>query len=226
MNFAQSILNFYSRLPQEFDLPEGIKIIYPYNEDTVIHCMKQFYQKYYTDRRKRYFLCGINPGRFGAGITGIPFTDPYHLEYECGLENAFEKKKELSSILMYDLMKRFGGVRIFYNNFYVSSISPLGFVKNQKNYNYYDSDELYNGLKEFIVKKMEEQLTFPLYRDKIYSLGKGKNYKILKKLNDQYRWFEEVIALPHPRWVMQYQRKHYDQHLDNMVSTLSSNLSY
>jgi len=226
MTFAQSILKFYSKLPQELDLPSDVKSIYPYNDAVVIHCMKQFYEKYYTDNRMRYFICGINPGRFGAGVTGIPFTDPYHLEFACGLTNGFEKKKELSSILMYDLMKLLGGVESFFSNFYISSISPIGFVKDQKNYNYYDSEELYVCLKKFIVEKMEEQLTFPLYREKIFSLGKGKNFKILQSLNEEFGWFGKVIALPHPRWIMQYQKKNYDLILSDMVSTLTEDVSF
>jgi hypothetical protein len=39
-----------------------------------------FYQKYYADNKKRSLIIGINPGRFGAGVTGIPFTDPIRLK--------------------------------------------------------------------------------------------------------------------------------------------------
>ena len=56
-----------------------------------------FYQKYYTDSQPRNFMFGINPGRFGAGITGVPFTDPVRLETECGIQNDFPKKQELSA---------------------------------------------------------------------------------------------------------------------------------
>ncbi|MBK7873113.1 MAG: DUF4918 family protein [Saprospiraceae bacterium] len=28
-----------------------------------------------------------------------------------------------------------------------------------------------------------------------------------QKINEQYRFFEEIQVLPHPRWVMQYRRK-------------------
>ncbi len=41
----------------------------------------------------RYLILGINPGRFGGGITGIPFTDPIRLQNICGIENDFQKNK-------------------------------------------------------------------------------------------------------------------------------------
>jgi len=34
----------------------------------------KFYKKYYNDNNPRFLILGINPGRFGAGVTGIPFT--------------------------------------------------------------------------------------------------------------------------------------------------------
>lgn len=39
-------------------------------------------------------ILGINPGRFGAGTTGIAFIDPIRLENECGINNSFPKKVE------------------------------------------------------------------------------------------------------------------------------------
>ena len=50
---------------------------------------------------QRHLLLGINPGRFGGGVTGIPFTDPIRLQNVCGIENNFEKKQELSSVFIY-----------------------------------------------------------------------------------------------------------------------------
>jgi len=33
----------------------------------------EFYHKYYNDYNSRLLILGINPGRFGGGLTGIPF---------------------------------------------------------------------------------------------------------------------------------------------------------
>ena len=79
-----------------------------------------FYEKYYNDNNERYAFFGINPGRFGGGVTGIPFTDPIRLEKICGIPNDFEKKQELSSVFIYDMIDAFGGAAKFYKRFYIS----------------------------------------------------------------------------------------------------------
>ena len=56
---------------------------------------------------------------------------------------------------------------------------------------------------------------------KAYMLGKGKNFKYFKKLNDRFQWYEEVIALPHPRWVMQYRYKMRYELMDEMYIKLN-----
>ena len=88
-----------------------------------------FYTKYYSDNNKRILLLGINPGRFGGGVTGIPFTDPVRLEKVCGIKNDFQKKQELSSVFIYEMIEAYGGAEKFYKQFYISAVSPLGFVK-------------------------------------------------------------------------------------------------
>ena len=37
--------------------------------------VKRFYEKYYANGYPKTVLCGINPGKNGAGKTGIPFLD-------------------------------------------------------------------------------------------------------------------------------------------------------
>ncbi len=43
-------------------------------------------KKYYHDFNQRKFMIGINPGRHGAGVTGVPFTDTKRLESVCGIK--------------------------------------------------------------------------------------------------------------------------------------------
>ncbi len=64
----------------KINCPRGVEVLNPYLDDEVMKLCKIFYDKYYNDDRGRVFIVGINPGRFGAGITGIPFTDPVVLE--------------------------------------------------------------------------------------------------------------------------------------------------
>lgn len=185
----------------------------------------RFYHRYFSDQNKRVVLLGINPGRFGAGVTGIPFTDPIRMDAECGLENTFDKKQELSSIFVYDFIRAMGGVQYFYQHFYITSICPLGFVKNGKNYNYYDSPALIEAIMPMILDNLASQISFGLRTDVAFSMGQGKNFDFLKKLNAQYHFFEELIPLPHPRWVMQYRLKKKEDFITEYVTKLQAALS-
>jgi hypothetical protein len=51
-------------------------------------------------------------------------------------------------------------------------------------------------------------------------LGSGKNYQYLKKHNKEQAWFEEVIPLEHPRFIMQYRRKQLDAYLEKFLSVV------
>ncbi len=187
----------------------------------VMDICNQFYGKYYNDSKGRIFIVGINPGRLGAGITGIPFTDPVTLENECGINNEFEKKRELSSEFIYKLIGIMGGPLQFYKHFYIGSVSPLGFVKNNKNFNYYDSPELMKALKPQIISNLVKQIGFGINSRKCYCLGQGKNYEYLNMLNAEVKLFDTIIPLPHPRWVMQYRRKQLDSIMLDIVKKLT-----
>ncbi len=220
MTFADRVIAFYGGLHIEDKLPSGVNVINPYGDDSVINVCKQFYNKYYNDSDGRTLILGINPGRFGAGITGIPFTDPVVLENECGINNDFVKRAEISSEFIYKLINATGSVSGFYRRFYIGSVSPLGFVKDGKNYNYYDSKELMNVLKPTIVSNLIKQIGLGINSRKCYCLGQGKNYEYLKFLNIELELFDEIIPLPHPRWVMQYRRKQLDSIISDVVGKL------
>ena len=220
MNFDERVIRFYNTLQIDDALPRGIDVLNPYANDAVLDVCQQFYNKYYNDTRGRVIILGINPGRFGAGITGIPFTDPVVLENECGIKNSFAKRSEISSEFIYKLIGRMGGPKHFYRHFYIGSVSPLGFVKNGKNYNYYDSKELMKTLKPFIISNLVKQIGLGINSRKCYCLGQGKNYDYLKLLNLELKLFDEIIPLPHPRWVMQYRRKYIDEILSKVITML------
>lgn len=212
MLLSEKILSYHFQLKPSGHLPSGIEWLLPYENKETRRCMTLFYDRYYNDERKRIFILGINPGRFGAGITGIPFTDPIRLE-SLGIENSFRKLQELSSVFIYDMIKDQGGPKIFYSTYYIASLSPLGFVKDGKNYNYYDERALTEAVRPFIIRNLETQIKFGADLSKVYCLGQGKNYEFLKQLNQEHKWWKEVIPLPHPRWIMQYKLKKKDVYL-------------
>jgi hypothetical protein len=213
MDWSDHILAYHFNLSTELKLPKGIEWLYPYNAHETRRCMEAFYRKYYADENPRTMLLGINPGRFGGGTTGIPFTDPIRLETFCGIPNAFAKKQELSSVFIYDMIKAYGGTDAFYQSYYISALSPLGFVRDGKNYNYYDDAQLMEMLQEFILTHLRIQIGFGCRTDKVFCLGQGKNFAYLTALNDRQKMFEQVIALPHPRWIMQYRLKRKEEFL-------------
>ncbi len=219
--FADKILSFITQLNFPPILPVDVEVMNPFaNEVTINACIK-FYKKFYSDNNNRHMIIGINPGRFGGGVTGIPFTDPLRLEKDCGIKNEWQKKQELSSVYIYEMINAFGGANMFYNNFYITAVSPLGFTRQNKNLNYYDDKNLQNDIKPFVIKCMEQQFQFGINRDVAFCLGDGKNYKYLSELNKQTKFFDAIIPLSHPRFIMQYKLKKKDEYIADYLNKLS-----
>ena len=192
----------------------------PYTQSHVREICSQFFDNYFSDNNKRILILGINPGRFGAGVTGITFTDPVRLESECGIQNNFRKRPEVSSVFIYDMIRSYGGPKEFYSKFILSAISPLGFTKAQKNINYYDTTELALTLNDFIIRTLKQQISIAGFSEKVVCLGEGKNYKYLDRLNNENHLFNEIITLPHPRWIMQYNYKERENFIKEYVISL------
>ena len=217
--FAEQVLKFHlETLQPDWSLPAGVELIYPFGREDTRHCMRAFYEKYFADERDRIFVVGINPGRFGAGVTGVCFTGPKVLRERCDIEHAVTGRAELSSDYVYRWIEQLGGPAAFYRDFYITSVCPLGFVREGKNFNYYDSKALERAVRPHIIENFETQLAFGCRREVLLVLGEGKNYKFMKALNEERGWFGEVIPLAHPRYVMQYKRKQLDDYLADYVA--------
>jgi hypothetical protein len=219
---SQRINHFNQRLSISARLPKGIEILNPFKDPVTSYLSQQFYKKYYNDNKTRTIIVGINPGRFGSGLTGVPFTDPINLEKYCSIDNKLPKKQELSSQFIYEMIRAFGGCDRFYQKFYFSSISPLGFVKDEKNLNYYDVKGLSDKLMDFILSSLNEQLNWGMNREIAYCLGEGKNFEFFEKLNSKHKFFNKIIPLSHPRFIMQYKRKRLQAYLDDYLLKLSA----
>ena len=219
---ADHILHFLFNLQLPFKLPKDVEVLDAHKREDVKAACTSFYNKYYNDNNKRHLLIGINPGRFGGGVTGIPFTDPIRLEKVCEIKNDFEKKQELSSVFIYDMIEAFGGASTFYNRFYITAMSPLGFIKNGKNLNYYDDKVLLENIQPFIIDCMQQQIAFGLNTDVCFCIGEGENLKYLRKLNNEHQWFERIDTLPHPRFIMQYRLKRKQEFIQKYITTLTA----
>lgn len=228
MTFAEKIIDFNSNLDYRGALPDGIRIMNPFRDNPeVLTVIKKFYCKFYSDNLERHLILGINPGRFGAGVTGIPFTDTKRMIEKCEIKIDGLETHETSSVFVYDVIEAFGGAEKFYSHFYINSVCPLGFTsigKNGKevNYNYYDSKALTDAVYDFMVQNIQKQIEFPIKRDVCFCLGSGKNSDFLNKLNAEHHFFERVIPLDHPRFVMQYKSKQKQVYINKYIELLKA----
>ncbi|MCU0347962.1 MAG: DUF4918 family protein [Saprospiraceae bacterium] len=211
------------RLAQHFDelhhhlppVPDGVEWLLPLaNLSETQRVFHAFLEKYYADSLPRTLIVGINPGRFGAGVTNVAFTDPVRLAADCGIENSFDKKEELSAQFIYRVVHAYGGVAAFYARFFINSVVPFGFVKNGINYNYYDEKPLQAAMLPLIGHHLRSLIDLGMNPQVCYCLGEGQNYKFLAKFNEQERLFGKVVPLPHPRFIMQYRRKRLEEFVE------------
>jgi len=227
MTFADKINTFNQNLDFTGTLPKGVSIMNPFKDNPRVFAItKEFYKKYYGDNRSRHLILGINPGRFGAGVTGVPFTDTKRMIEKCGIKIDGIETHETSSVFVYDVIEAYGGVEKFYSDFYINSVCPLGFTaigKNGKdvNYNYYDSKQLTAAVYDFIIQNIRKHLEFPIKRDTCFCLGSGKNFEFLSELNAEHKFFARIVPLDHPRFVMQYKSKQKQLYIGKYLELLS-----
>lgn len=221
--FAGRVIDFNRSVDFRGTLPGGIRIMNPFREnDQILPVSSTFYRKYYNDNLRRHLILGINPGRFGAGVTGIPFTDTKRLNNECGIPYSGKITHEPSSVFVYEVIEAYGGVETFYRDFYINSVVPLGFTitdesGKEKNYNYYDSSELTEAIYEFSIENIRKQIDLGIETDVCFCFGTGKNEKFLRAVNQKFGFFREVIALEHPRFVMQYKSREKPEYIDKYL---------
>ena len=219
---ANKIISFYKEIKPPTGMPAGIDVLFPQQNKDVMNVVKAFFKKFYNDTNTRHLIFGINPGRFGAGTTGINFTAPKQLKDYCEIDHPFKTQTELSAEFIYDSINAFGGVNNFYRKFFITSISPLGFTKNGVNLNYYDDKELQEILMPFIIENIQQQIGFGFKTDYCICIGGDKNLKFFSKLNDEYRFFKKIIPLPHPRFIMQYRRRQKEKYIAEYLAAFEA----
>lgn len=211
--FGKLVYDFYTSLAPTA-LPRGFSWLEPQRSPEVQQLMAAFYSRYFSDKQPRTLALGINPGRHGAGITGINFTAPLQLTQPCGIHHNLGDGNELSAIFIYEVIESFGGPAAFYSQFFIGSVCPLGLVYAGKNINYYDDARVQQRLMPFIISCINAQYQWPVNRHTCICIGGEKNYRFLSSLNEKQEWFREIIPLPHPRFIMQYRRREKQSFLD------------
>ena len=206
------IIRFYRELHVGIPLPAGVEVLNPHHDPAVQKITTEFFTRFYNDNKPRKLIMGINPGRHGAGITGINFTAPRQLKENCGIEHSFGNSSELSAEFIYQVIEAYGGAAKFYNDYFISAMSPLGYTKNGKNLNYYDDRSLELLLTPFIEDCLDRQFKMGFDTSRCICIGMDKNLRFLSSLNEKRQkmglsCFESIAAVPHPRFILQYRRK-------------------
>lgn len=218
--FADRAIPYYHSLAAPTHLPPGVGVLNPYTDPVVRQLVSSFYTTFFNDSRPRVFMLGINPGRFGAGVTGISFTTPQNLRRYCGIDSPFTDTPELSSRFIYQVVEALGGAKAFYSHFFLTSLFPLALTKGGKNYNFYDDRQTTETLWPAITETVQTQLTFGSQRAIAVCLGR-KNEGYLRRLNEQQGFFNEIVTLDHPRYILQYKSKDLSRYLDQYIRTLA-----
>lgn len=218
-NWSDTLIRYYTEL-QPPPLPPGIGYMHPYRQPQVIQIVHTYFKRYYNDDRPRTLLFGINPGRFGAGVTGISFTDPVILREKLGIEHDLEPRAELSAAFIHEMIDAFGGIDLFTRHFFISSLYPLGFLEQGRNINYYDIPDWKRFLHEAIATELRTHAGWNINREVAVCIGKGQNQKVLETFNKELKLFRRIETLPHPRWVMQYRTRSKQEFIREYVSTL------
>lgn len=224
--FASRAINYNKHLRYCGELPNGFQVLNPYLESLeTMDVMQQFYEKYYNDSATRKFIIGINPGRHGGGVTGVPFTDTKRLKSICGIEMKSAQTHELSSVFFYDLIAQYGGAESFYKDIYINSLFPLAIIRQTKddkwvNANYYDDPVLFKMLKDFMIHSLKKIIDLGLDTSEVFVLGK-KNAIFFQKLNNEAKLFEKFQILEHPRYIQQYKHSEKNWYIDKYMNALN-----
>lgn len=220
--FARRAINFNRNLNYTGELPDDFQVINPFidNPETM-RVMEDFYSKYYNDNNERKFIIGINPGRHGAGTTGVPFTDTKRLSSVCGINMNSAYTHEVSSVFIYDMIEQYGGTERFYNDFFINSPFPLAIIRrNEKNKwvnaNYYDDQSLFNMTKSYMLATLKQEIKLGLNSNEVYVLGK-KNADYIKKIVREEQLFTKITTLEHPRYIQQYKSKEKQLYIDKYL---------
>lgn len=211
-------------------LPKGVGVLDPFNgphADEVRRIVTAFHRKYYSDNKPRTLMLGINPGRLGAGSTGLSFTDTKRCESDLGIPVNGLRTHEPSSDFFYRMIRATGGPEAFYSQVYVHAVCPLGFVKEQGNgtainLNYYDDKVLEQAVTPFVEQWLRALVQCGMRTDTVLCIGTGKNAAYFNKLNERLGLFERCIALEHPRYVMQYKARSLDLYIDKYLQALEA----
>lgn len=167
---------------------DGIKVLTGFVDN--LGTVQDFYTTYYSSAAwPRIVLCGINPGRLGAGKTGVPFLDFKSLSQL--LDAVTDQDEEKSAQFIWKLIETFPSPKKFFESVYLTNISWFGFTQSGKNLNYYKLPGNLQGVfvKSFVreMEILKPKVIIPLSKDVAKTLrAMNLDYTIGKSLNHPY----------------------------------------
>jgi len=158
----------------------------------------EFHKKYVQPNTPKIVICGINPGRYGAGKTGIPFIDFKSLSKIFPDIANYESEK--SAKFFFEIIEDFG-INKFYKSFHVTNISWYGFQHKENNIignniNYYD---LPFEIQNFLFDKFIEEMNF-IKPDTIIPLGTKVYWELLRLKAENKLKAKIDTPLQHPTY--------------------------
>lgn len=220
--FAGFVEQFLTSITIPGNLPNGIEVLQPYHDPEVRRVLNEMCSRHYASASTRIGVWGINPGRFGAGITGLAFTDPWAVQHDLGIPTSLSGRREMSAEFISMVIAAYGGADVFYNDVYMSALSPLGFIRNGININFYDDPALQKMMTPHIIRWMTEVFAHGVQRNVTILLGSGKLRTYMERSVREAVGVSEVIYLDHPRYIMQYRRRDIDRYVELYVETIRS----
>ncbi|MCE5361045.1 uracil-DNA glycosylase family protein [Candidatus Igneacidithiobacillus taiwanensis] len=158
--------------------------------------LEAFWQHYVPDPLPQTVILGLNPGRFGAGQTGIPFVDFRSLSALLPEASLPKQDSEPSATFFHRVVQHIGAEK-FYRMFYVSNVSAVGYLRDGKNCNYPDLPEL---ARPTVARNFAEEMGL-LRPKRIIALGREVEASAQALFPDGS---VRISHLPHPSWIMTY----------------------
>ncbi|MFE9121383.1 uracil-DNA glycosylase family protein [Streptomyces sp. NPDC007172] len=224
---ADRILKFNEELAgTALHVPPDYRVINPFRgpqKERVLEVTTAFYRKYYNDDRPRRLVLGSSPARRGTAVTGVPFEDARFLESDTGVDVGGYAVSRPSAGFLDNVINRCGGRAKFYADFVMSFVCPLGLARTnlqgrEVNANFYDNKELLGLLHDFLVDALERQIAFGVDTSVCYCIGISGNFDFLSEVNKERRFFKEIVALEHPRFITQYNGARTEEFMEKYLS--------
>ena len=217
LTVRDQVINFYANFRKTNFFDSSYQLHNPFDAPSRRAAIEEFCAKFYDDDKPRVHLIGINPSRLVTSSTGVNYTDGFALKEFCGIDNSFSKSRELTATFFYEMINQVGGSETFYSRVFAWAALPVAITDGNSYTNYYDVPE--ESVRELVLNNLRWMMSLPNL-GRLVIVGTGENKKFLESLPGYPFGYNEIVSLPHPRWIMQYNRKNIAKYVDEYCKAL------